>query len=113
MKYRFGPLWQDVIKTGVNLTWPSGRFIMSVKNDSSIHYACNTWLMVLAEAEVIAVPAQQSRKVLASNIPGAMAYPAIAVTTTKPANINSKKLMLIIKILETYIGTEKLTNRIE
>jgi hypothetical protein len=45
----------------------------------------NTWLIALADAEVIAVPTQHNRKVPASNVPGAIAYPAIAVTTTRAA----------------------------
>lgn len=42
------------------------------------------WLIVLAEADVKAVPTEHTRKVSTSNAPGAMAYPAMDVSTTKP-----------------------------
>ena len=40
--------------------------------------------MVLAAADVRPVPTVTPRKVNGEKIPGATAYPAIAVTTTKP-----------------------------
>jgi len=47
-----------------------------------------TWLIALAEQDVKAVPVVAHKNVKISKDPGAIAYPAIAVTTTRPVYYN-------------------------
>ena len=55
-------------------------FFFSKHLQSNMH----TWLNAFAEDEQRPVPSPAQRKVLRFMAPGAMAYPAISVITTRP-----------------------------
>ena len=57
-----------------------------------------TWLMALAEHDVRAVPTVARRNVFNMNGSGAIAYPAIVVITTNPAEKKKRNKFVVVFI---------------